>query len=87
MKNTLATVQSMAAQTMRGEADRSVAYEKFESRLMGLSQVHDVLTRERWHGAALQEVAERALRPFSSAERGPGRRSRARRCGCSRAPR
>lgn len=31
---------------------------------MGLSQVHDVLTRERWYGADLREVAERALSPF-----------------------
>jgi PAS domain S-box-containing protein len=66
VKNTLATVQSMAAQTMRGEADLSSAYGKFEARLMGLSEVHDVLTRESWHGASLQEVAERALQPFAS---------------------
>jgi two-component sensor histidine kinase len=25
-----------------------------------------VLTRERWHGASLQDVAERALKPFAS---------------------
>jgi PAS domain S-box-containing protein len=66
VKNTLATVQSMAAQTMRGETDIVLAYEKFEARLMGLSEVHDVLTAERWHGAALQDVAERALKPFAS---------------------
>jgi len=65
VKNTLATVQSMAAQTMRGEADLASSYENFEARLLGLSEVHDVLTRESWHGAALQEVAERALRPFA----------------------
>ena len=67
VKNTLATVQSMAAQTLRSEPDPVQAYEKFEARLMGLSEVHEVLTRERWHGAALQEVAERALRPFGGA--------------------
>jgi PAS domain S-box-containing protein len=66
VKNTLATVQSMAAQTMRGETDLDGAYRKFTLRLMGLAEVHDVLTRERWHGAALQEVAERALKPFAS---------------------
>jgi PAS domain S-box-containing protein len=65
VKNTLATVQSMAAQTMRSEPDQLTAYGKFEARLLSLSQVHDVLTRESWHGAALQEVAERALDPFS----------------------
>ena len=64
VKNTLATVQSMAAQTMRGETDLGVAYGKFESRLMSLSEVHGILTREHWHGAELTEVVERALRPF-----------------------
>jgi PAS domain S-box-containing protein len=67
VKNTLATVQSIAAQTLRVEPDPVQAYEKFEARLMGLSEVHEVLTREQWHGAALQEVVERALRPFGGA--------------------
>ena len=67
VKNTLATVQSMAAQTMRGEADQKAAYETFVGRLVGLSQVHDVLTRERWQGAPLRDVVERALRPFTGA--------------------
>lgn len=66
VKNTLATVQSMAAQALRGSGDPAVAYERFESRLMGLAEVHDVLTRENWHGADLREVVERALRPFAS---------------------
>ncbi len=65
VKNTLATVQSMASQTLKTEPDPVTAFEKFESRLMGLSQVHDVLTRESWHGAGLRDVAERALAPFA----------------------
>ncbi|WP_296452380.1 sensor histidine kinase [Phenylobacterium sp.] len=64
VKNTLATVQSMASQTLRHEPDPERAYGKFEARLLGLSEVHELLTRERWHGAALKGVAERALRPF-----------------------
>ena len=67
VKNTLATVQSMAAQTLRVEPDPTAAYGKFEARLMGLSEVHAVLTREKWHGADLREVAERALTPFGQA--------------------
>ena len=67
VKNTLATVQSMAAQTLRNEPDPVIAFEKFEARLLGLSGVHDILTRESWHGAALHEVVERALRPFDEA--------------------
>jgi len=68
VKNTLATVQSMASQTLKTEPDPVVAFEKFESRLMGLSQVHDVLTRESWHGAGLCDVAERALAPFTPSD-------------------
>lgn len=64
VKNTLATVQSMAAQTLRHERDPDRAYGVFEARLIGLSEVHDVLTQENWNGASLQEVASRALRPF-----------------------
>ena len=72
VKNTLATVQSIASQTLRAEPDPLVAYDKFESRLLGLAEVHDVLTRESWHGADLQEVAERAMRPFAGASRRVG---------------
>jgi PAS domain S-box-containing protein len=70
VKNTLATVQSMAAQTLRHERDPDRAYSTFEARLIGLSDVHDVLTRENWNGAALEEVASRALRPFATAATG-----------------
>lgn len=70
VKNTLATVQSMASQTLRSESDPDVVYEKLEARLLGLSQAHDVLTRERWHGAELQDVADRALGPFLGATPG-----------------
>jgi PAS domain S-box-containing protein len=65
VKNTLATVQSMAAQTLKTEPDPLIAFEKFEARLLGLSRVHDVLTQESWHGADLRAVADRALAPFA----------------------
>ena len=73
VKNTLATVQSMASQTLKTEPDPLTAFEKFESRLLGLSQVHDVLTRESWHGAGLRDVAERALAPFTPPTQGAER--------------
>jgi two-component sensor histidine kinase/integral membrane sensor domain MASE1 len=67
VKNTLATVQSIAAQTARGTADPTRSYEAFIERLMALSRAHDVLTRQRWEGAALDEVVEGAIRPFGKA--------------------
>src|ERR1700710_1200779 len=66
VKNTLATVQSLAMQTMRN-TDRTIdARSLFESRLMALSRTHDVLTVESWEGAQLREVARRAMEPFAS---------------------
>ncbi len=65
VKNTLATVQSMAAQTVRSGADPQRAQEAFTSRLMALSSAHNVLTEQRWAGAELHEVVEGAARTFS----------------------
>lgn len=66
VKNTLATVQSLAMQTMRNTERTIDAQALFESRLMALSRTHDVLTVESWEGARLHQVAKRALEPFAS---------------------
>jgi len=63
VKNTLATVQAIVAQTLR-DAGGAAAREPIEARLQSLSRSHDLLTRENWEGAALGEVVEEALRPF-----------------------
>jgi len=64
VKNTLATVQSLAAQTRRAENDPKASYEAFSERLMALSRAHDVLTRQRWEGADVKEIAAGAVQPF-----------------------
>jgi PAS domain S-box-containing protein len=64
VKNTLATVQSIAMQTMRGAADSQEAFLRFETRLVALARAHDVLTKENWEGADLRSVVERVLEPF-----------------------
>jgi PAS domain S-box-containing protein len=65
VKNTLATVQSLAAHTFRNlnEASRP-ALIAFEERLFALSRAHDVLTRENWDGAELGEVITEVLEPY-----------------------
>jgi PAS domain S-box-containing protein len=63
VKNTLATVQSLAAQTFRGEM-RNPAFDEFNDRLIALSRAHDVLTQESWEGADLQELIERTIAPI-----------------------
>lgn len=58
VKNTLATVQSIAMQTARSHADPKTFAESFQARLMSLSHTHDLLTRSHWEGAELREVLE-----------------------------
>ncbi|TXN44912.1 PAS domain S-box protein, partial [Methylobacterium sp. WL18] len=71
VKNTLATVQSMAAQSLKDLGDGAAAgREAFEARLLSLSRAHDVLTRESWLSADLRGIAVQALRPFQGTEAG-----------------
>jgi PAS domain S-box-containing protein len=65
VKNTLATIQSMASQTMRSSPDLAQARTRFEARLLSLSKAHDVLTREKWESASLNEIVDRAIFPYS----------------------
>ena len=67
VKNTLATVQSIASQSLRNTASTGEAREAIEGRLFALSRAHDVLTRENWGGAFLREVVLEAIAPFQGA--------------------
>jgi two-component sensor histidine kinase len=64
VKNTLATVQSIAHQTLRGSRSREEAKEVFTSRLVSLAAAHDVLTRSNWDSALMGDIVQSALRPF-----------------------
>ena len=75
VKNTLATVQSIAAQTLRSAPDLSAARDSFEARLMALAAAHDLLTRQGWRGASLTDVVTLALAPFEATRRGQISRS------------
>jgi PAS domain S-box-containing protein len=66
VKNTLATVQSIASQTLRNAATLEKAQTAFESRPFALSRAHDVLTRENWDGAHLREIVAEAVAPYSN---------------------
>ena len=67
VKNTLATVQSLAAQSLRGRGGVD-ARQRFEARLSALALAHDLLTVEGWRGAALGDVVERAVSPFRAGD-------------------
>jgi len=71
VKNTLATVQSLASQSARGAPTPEAFREGFEGRLIALSKAHDQLTLHHWESAELRELLSASLAPYvdSAAER------------------
>lgn len=67
VKNTLAIVQSLAHQTF-GDSDRAKRL-AFEARLVALAGAHNLLTRENWEAAAVQDVIEAAAAPCAQEAR------------------
>lgn len=65
VKNTLATVQSLAAQTARGTHDPQAFRERFEGRLIALSKAHDQLTVHHWESADLRELLSGTFAPYA----------------------
>jgi PAS domain S-box-containing protein len=65
VKNTLATVQSLANQTFKGEHQDATARLTFEGRLFALAAAHDLLTREHWKGAELRDIATKSLAAYA----------------------
>lgn len=64
VKNTLATVQSIASQTLRSSPEPINFKEAFEGRLLALSKTHDLLTRNSWRDADLRDIAKQELAPY-----------------------
>ncbi len=67
VKNTLATVQSLAWQSHRSGAPPDVAQARFQSRLLALSRTHNLLNESHWEGALLRTVVETELAPYMAA--------------------
>ena len=64
VKNSMATMQSIAHQTLRNATSLEDAHKTLDARLQSLSLAHDVLTRVSWVGAPLADVVEAALQAF-----------------------
>lgn len=71
VKNTLAIVQALAAQTFRHSGVDRGAQRTFEARLLNLSEVHNVLTDQNWDSAELHDIVRAALRPHCAPSREP----------------
>ena len=61
IKNSLATVQAIATQTLNQHAKERDA---FIARLHALGNAHDLLTSETWDTASLHAIVTQALKPF-----------------------
>jgi two-component sensor histidine kinase/PAS domain-containing protein len=68
VKNILAIVQSVAAQTMRSSGSLENFAEAFAGRLKALAIAHDILTQTRWIGIGLSELLAAVLAPYCTPE-------------------
>lgn len=64
VKNTLAIVQAIAAQTLRTAPDLASFRVAFTDRLIALSRAHNLLSESGWTDVALDALAGRVLEPF-----------------------
>ena len=66
VKNTLATVQSLASQTARAAPSPRDFRESFEGRLIALSKAHDQLTMHHWESADLRNLLSAGFAPYGA---------------------
>lgn len=65
VKNTLATLQSIASLTARRATSVEAFSAQFQARLMALSDTHNLLTASGWEQATLADLLTKELRPYS----------------------
>jgi PAS domain S-box-containing protein len=68
VKNTLATVQSIVNQTLRGAADIETARSAVNARIVALAGAHDLLTDRSWAGADVAALMKHAVAPFPTGQ-------------------
>jgi len=66
VKNTLATVQSIARASLSSATGLKDYAESFEQRLIALARAYNLLTENNWEGADLATIVRRTLAPFAS---------------------
>ncbi len=66
IKNTLSTVQAIAAQTFGKAGVDEEARRAFDNRLAALARAHDLLTAESWAEAPIHELVASATSPFDA---------------------
>jgi PAS domain S-box-containing protein len=66
VKNTLATVQSIANQSLRNAGVEPTVRDALEGRLMAIAATHNVLTDVNWSAASLRQIVDGSVTPYSS---------------------
>jgi len=69
VKNNLAMIQAIGAQTFRNAVDLPKAQASFTARLQALAKANDLLTNEHWVDASMQEAIQSALSPHRPDDR------------------
>src|SRR6476659_927475 len=69
IKNTLATVGAIAAQSLRNAPSTQHAQHAIEGRLLALGLAHDLLLQARWTGADLRKIVHGATEPFDNPDK------------------
>ncbi|WP_406853710.1 cache domain-containing protein [Alsobacter sp. KACC 23698] len=62
VKNNLAIVQALVTQTLRREGVNPAVAAKLDDRLAALAKAHELLLRESWESAGLDDILEAVLR-------------------------
>ena len=65
VKNVLATVSAIIAQTQEASNSRAEFVTGLNSRINSLSRTHELLSESMWRGASLAEIVRRELAPYT----------------------
>jgi two-component system CheB/CheR fusion protein len=66
VKNTLASVQAIALQTMTHSSSLADFRGAFVARLLALSSTHNLLADDAWNGVGLREIVQSELAPYDN---------------------
>jgi PAS domain S-box-containing protein len=66
VKNVLATVQAVAAQTMQASSSMEHFVAALDGRIRSMGSTHELLSYRRWLGIPLADLVERELAPYTT---------------------
>ena len=69
VKNTLATIQSIASQTLSTADNPSAFVDTFNGRLHALARSHSLLTKSNWEGAYIEEIFRKQIMDEAATDR------------------